>query len=282
MAPKKDNTVMVSTLNVSCDRNSARVRQRGGGRALTLAAVCFFVAAQSCAAMTAAGGGDVGVGSLAHCTSSDCKMPALRGGAAMTSAQAEKAMEANKPRIMRRVNSHPLLRVKSFGELSSIEYDGLIDELWKATIAGNLDEVFSLVKKGAWPNHQRVGSSLQTNALQLAAIHGHDELIELLVHLGADVNLPNNQGMTALHMASQLGLIKVVKTLLALGADPHIMDWMQETPEEKAEMAGHTEVAVLFRKIEADEHTSFLGVHQHMRADMHPKKQVPTFTSVTV
>ena len=30
------------------------------------------------------------------------------------------------PRILRRVNSHPLLRVKSFGELSSVEYDELI------------------------------------------------------------------------------------------------------------------------------------------------------------
>ena len=45
---------------------------------------------------------------------------------------------------------------------------------------------------------------------QLAAIHGHDELIELLVHLGVDVNLRNNQGMTALHMAAQLGLLKVL------------------------------------------------------------------------
>jgi ankyrin repeat protein len=34
------------------------------------------------------------------------------------------------------------------------------------------------------------------------------------VHLGADINLRNNQGMTALHMAAQLGLIKVVKTLI--------------------------------------------------------------------
>ena len=72
----------------------------------------------------------------------------------------------------------------------------------------------------------------------LAAIHGHDQLIELLVHLGADVNLANNQGMTALHMAAQLGRIKSVKTLVALGADPLAKDWMRETAEDKAALSG--------------------------------------------
>ena len=51
--------------------------------------------------------------------------------------------------------------MKSYGELSSIEYDDLINQLWTATKAGNLDECFVLIKKGAWVNHQRVGSCLQ-------------------------------------------------------------------------------------------------------------------------
>lgn len=29
-----------------------------------------------------------------------------------------------------------------------MEYDSLINQLWAATIAGNLDDVFALVKKG--------------------------------------------------------------------------------------------------------------------------------------
>ena len=98
------------------------------------------------------------------------------------------------PEILRRVNSHPLIRVKSYGELSSQEYDELINKLWDASKKGNLDGCFQLIKQGAWPNHLSAGSSIQTNALMLAAIHGHDQLIELLVHLGAEVNLANNQG----------------------------------------------------------------------------------------
>lgn len=114
-------------------------------------------------------------------------LASVRGGA--TTAEA-----GGGPSILRRVNSHPLIRVKSYGELSSKEYDELINKLWDASRKGNLDGCFELIKQGAWPNHLSVGASMQTNALMLAAIHGHDQLIELLVHLGAEVNLANNQG----------------------------------------------------------------------------------------
>lgn len=188
-------------------------------------------------------------------------LASVRGGATATEVPGG-------PRILRRVNSHPLIRVKSFGELSSAEYDELISKLWDASIRGNLDECFQLVKKGAWPNHLRAGSSMQTNALMLAAMHGHDQLIELLVHLGAEINLANNQGMTALHMAAQLGKIKSVKTLIALGADPLARDWMRETPEEKAALAGKERVREFLRSVIDQERASLSSFHHHVHADM--------------
>jgi len=136
-----------------------------------------------------------------------------------------------------------------------------------------MDEVFALVKKGAWPNHQRIGACLQTNALQLAAVNGRDELIELLVHLGADVNLKNNQGMTALHMASQLGLNKVVKALVALGADAMALDWMNETASQKAALAGQDRVVEFLRQVEIQERSSLSAYHHHVHADKIPKIQ---------
>jgi len=190
-------------------------------------------------------------------------LAAIRGGLSLEAAQVQH--DASKPQVIRRVKSHPLLRVKSYGELSSLEYESLINQLWTATAAGDLDECFALVKKGAWVNHQRVGASLQTNALQLAAIHGHDELIELLVHLGADVNLRNNQGMTALHMAAQLGLLKVVKTLIALGADPLAVDWMRETPSDKAALGEHRQVEAFLTKVVLLERRSFSAFQQHVK-----------------
>uniref|UniRef100_A0A6U5XXC6 Uncharacterized protein n=2 Tax=Guillardia theta TaxID=55529 RepID=A0A6U5XXC6_GUITH len=126
----------------------------------------------------------------------------------------------------RRQKSTPVYRVRSFGELSSMEYQDLIVKLWDAVEQGDVEETISLVKQvngnsvlglsadssphqGAWPNHIRTGDGLQANALQLAAKNNHVELIDVLVHLGADVHMANAQGMTALHMAAQLGNMEV-------------------------------------------------------------------------
>jgi len=137
----------------------------------------------------------------------------------------------------RRQKSTPVYRVRSFGELSSMEYQDLIVKLWDAVEQGDVEETISLVKQGAWPNHIRTGDGLQANALQLAAKNNHVELIDVLVHLGADVHMANAQGMTALHMAAQLGNMESVKTLISFGADPLSHDWMKDTPLDKAILA---------------------------------------------
>ena len=106
-----------------------------------------------------------------------------------------------------------------------MEYQDLIVKLWDAVEQGDVEETISLVKQvnrnsvlglsadsphqGAWPNHIRTGDGLQANALHLAAKNNHVELIDVLVHLGADVHMANAQGMTALHMAAQLGNMEV-------------------------------------------------------------------------
>ena len=234
-------------------------------------AVCIMFVFATCLGSAAA---------EAQCVVSDCRTahpptPAARGGAfwQLKNRLTGKGWGAHggaEPRILRRVNSHPIIRVKSYGELSSVEYDELINKLFDATRKGDLNTCFELVKAGAWPNHERLGDPLQTNAVQLAAVHGHDQLIELLVHLGADINLRNNQGMTALHMAAQLGGLKVVKTLVALGADPMATDWMQETPEMKALLAREGKVADFLRKVVVDERDSMLAFKALSRRDLEP------------
>lgn len=58
------------------------------------------------------------------------------------------------------------------------------------------------------------------NALWLACVHGEPSLIELLATHGVALDHVNLTGATALMYAASSGKAEVVRTLLALGADP--------------------------------------------------------------
>jgi hypothetical protein len=68
----------------------------------------------------------------------------------------------------------------------------------------------------------------------IAARHGHDSAVLLLLtrrpHAAADPNAQDLRGDTALHYASSYGHLKVVRTLLAHGADPWLRNHFQWTP----------------------------------------------------
>eukprot|EP00286_Rhodomonas_abbreviata_P012705 CAMPEP_0181323280 /NCGR_PEP_ID=MMETSP1101-20121128/19694_1 /TAXON_ID=46948 /ORGANISM="Rhodomonas abbreviata, Strain Caron Lab Isolate" /LENGTH=247 /DNA_ID=CAMNT_0023431283 /DNA_START=179 /DNA_END=922 /DNA_ORIENTATION=- len=166
----------------------------------------------------------------------------------------------------------PLVRVKSFGQMSSFEYQELVEKLWAAAQRGDVNECASLVKQGAWPNHLRVGEGLQANALHLAAVYDHPELITALVRLGADVESVNNQGLTALHMASQMGHMKAVKALLSAGADPQVVDWMGDTAQDKAELAGWDDISSFLLRVVTEDRMSRQTFRQQVKRVLAGKK----------
>ena len=47
---------------------------------------------------------------------------------------------------------------------------------------------------------------------------GHLEVVRALIAAGADVNLPNKDGLTALILAAKKGHLEVVQVLIAAGA----------------------------------------------------------------
>ena len=53
----------------------------------------------------------------------------------------------------------------------------------------------------------------------IATENGNDEMVELLLSSGADVNIGDNEGKTSLHIASKMGQRKLVKLLLS---DPNV------------------------------------------------------------
>ena len=58
----------------------------------------------------------------------------------------------------------------------------------------------------------------------MAADGGHVEVMRLLLEAGADKDLANNQGTTALMMAEVKGQVEVLRLLLEAGADKSLAD----------------------------------------------------------
>jgi ankyrin repeat protein len=67
-------------------------------------------------------------------------------------------------------------------------------------------------------------------ALHIAAEHGNNLFIDLILKKGGNPNLKDNNGKTPLHIAAQKGYIECVKSLLNGGADPSLSDNNGSTP----------------------------------------------------
>ena len=78
-------------------------------------------------------------------------------------------------------------------------------------------------------------------------------IVELLLDAGADVNLQDNYGRTALMEPSGLGYIETVRLLLEAGADVNLQDNYGWTALYHASRTGRTEIVRLLRAAGATE-----------------------------
>ena len=83
-----------------------------------------------------------------------------------------------------------------------------------ASAAGHVEVVRLLLEAGANGN---LADSSGTTALMLASATGRVELVRLLLEAGADRNLVNEDGLTALMIASAKGDVEVTRSLQAAG-----------------------------------------------------------------
>lgn len=89
-------------------------------------------------------------------------------------------------------------------------------------------------------------------ALIPASEHGHVETVRILIAAGVPVNHVNNLGWTAMQEAILLNnggprQQEVVRQLLAAGADPDLRDPQGRTALQNAERLGFSEIAALIR-----------------------------------
>lgn len=99
-----------------------------------------------------------------------------------------------------------------------------------------------LIDAGANVNIQDQGGS---TALINAAQEGHADVCAFLLERGAYVNAQNNQGQTALMLAAMFHYEYVCKILICAGADVHIVDFENTPTLHYASHNGHIHICAL-------------------------------------
>ena len=128
-----------------------------------------------------------------------------------------------------------------------------IKERYTALIMASYHDHFEIVKllisEGGGAEVD-LGNEYGRTALHWASDEGNLEISELLVSSGANVNIRNSGGWTALHSASFSfsGHLEIVQLLLCQGADMSIRDNFGRTALDLAPYYGYLKVADCLRK----------------------------------
>ncbi|KAM8889745.1 ankyrin-3-like isoform 5-T5 [Synchiropus picturatus] len=105
--------------------------------------------------------------------------------------------------------------------------------------AGNLEKALDYLKNGVDIN---ICNQNGLNALHLASKEGHVEVVAELIKQGANVDAATKKGNTALHIASLAGQTDVVKELVTNGANVNAQSQNGFTPLYMAAQENHMDV----------------------------------------
>jgi ankyrin repeat protein len=131
------------------------------------------------------------------------------------------------------------------------------EELIDAAKSGDVREVERLIRSGVHLNISRDDDD-GWSALVMASYWNHPEVVKLLIRSGADLNIRGDGGKTALIFASRFNNIEVVKLLIRSGADLNIRDNWGSTALIWASL--HNQIEVVKLLIEA-------GANLNIRSD---------------
>ncbi|CAK0740772.1 conserved hypothetical protein [Azospirillaceae bacterium] len=117
-----------------------------------------------------------------------------------------------------------------------------MSRLLDAAARGDLGEVKRLVAKGADVN---VVDRWGATALHWAARHGHTAMVEFLVAKGVDVDAVDQWGATALHWTVEKGHAAIVELLITKGANVNPVDQWGATALHWAAGPGHGHISII-------------------------------------
>ncbi|XP_059165790.1 uncharacterized protein LOC131948271 [Physella acuta] len=116
---------------------------------------------------------------------------------------------------------------------------------------GHDNVVEILIKAGADLNHLNDDGC---NSLMIASINGHDKVVDILIEAGADINYVKRDGYNALMIASQNGHAKVADILIKAGAEINYVKRDGYNALMIASQNGHNKVVDILIKARADIH----------------------------
>jgi ankyrin repeat protein len=113
-----------------------------------------------------------------------------------------------------------------------------------AAFFGHKPLAMAVIARGADVN-ARATNAMKNTPLHAAAAGRKADLVELLLHEGADANATQEGGWTALHAAAQNGDRGIVALLIANGADSKMRADNHQCALDLALMKGHQEIVDL-------------------------------------
>jgi ankyrin repeat protein len=135
------------------------------------------------------------------------------------------------------------VRSDALKELSPSDREELLFQLLGAAAQGDVPALGKLLDGDAKPLLNARGRGTGETALYRAVDFGQIDAVNFLLGRGADPNLPNSHGTTAIWAASFKGDSAMIRVLIGAGADVEIAD--QEygiTPLIAAAWRGHADV----------------------------------------
>jgi hypothetical protein len=95
------------------------------------------------------------------------------------------------------------------------------NNIWVSAKKGDIESIEQHIAFGTDINS--IGSRRDETALIIAACQGYYEIVQLLVNEGADLDIQNDEGVTAQFCAVFFGQTDIVQLLNDAGADPNII-----------------------------------------------------------
>jgi uncharacterized protein len=171
--------------------------------------------------------------------------------------------------------------VAAGANVNDVDGNGMWSMLELACLYRDAGTVKALLERGAKVEHR---STMGRTALFTAAANGDTDIVAMLLAHGARANVRSRiTPVTPLHLAVNGGHVEVVKSLLAAGADPNVLDHFGHSAVVVAESTKQPEIAALLRGrggsdagladdrlLEALEHRDLAAAEEQLRRGANP------------